>query len=71
VTRHHLSATWPLELLSTVTFSEKEGRTTMTNRGIPHHATDEERKTYAGSFPAMQAGFKGTFDQLADDLAKL
>jgi len=43
----------------------------MTNRGIPLHATDEERKTYAGAFPAMQAGFKGTFDQLADDLAKL
>jgi uncharacterized protein YndB with AHSA1/START domain len=70
VTRHPMSATWPLEVLSTVIFSDQDGRTTLTNRGTPNNATDAERKTFEGGFAGMQMGFKGTFDQLADYLAK-
>jgi uncharacterized protein YndB with AHSA1/START domain len=70
VTRHPASPTWPLEVLNTVTFSEQDGRTTLTIRGGPINATDEERATYDGSHASMQAGFKGTFDQLAAYLAE-
>lgn len=71
ITRHPLSSTWPLEVLSIVTFSEHEGKTTVTLVGQPLNATDEERKTFNAGFQGMQQGFKGTFDQLADYLARI
>jgi uncharacterized protein YndB with AHSA1/START domain len=68
--RHPMSATWPLEVLSTLTFEEHDGQTTVTLRGVPIHASDEERSTFEGGRSSMQQGFKGTLDQLADYLAK-
>lgn len=65
-----MSETWPLEMFNIVTLSEHDGRTTFTIRGRPIDATDEERATYVAGFELMQAGFGGTFDQLAAYLAK-
>jgi uncharacterized protein YndB with AHSA1/START domain len=65
-----LNDTWPLEVLNVVTLAEQGGKTTLTLRGSPINATDEERKTFAGMFDSMQKGFGGTFDQLVDYLAK-
>jgi uncharacterized protein YndB with AHSA1/START domain len=62
--------TWPLEVLNTLTLSENEGKTTLTLRGGPVNATEEERKTYEARFESMKQGFAGTFDQLAEYLAK-
>src|SRR5262249_12034381 len=45
--RHPLSATWPLEVLNTLTLTEQDGQTTLTMRGVPVNATEEERKTFA------------------------
>ena len=68
-TRHFASATWPLEVLNTLTLTEHTGNTTVALKGGPINATEEERKTFAAGFESMQKGFTGTFDQLAAYLA--
>jgi len=69
-TRAPFSPTWPLEVLNVLTLDEKDGRTTLTLRGTPVHATDEEIRTFDGHRPSMQQGFGGTFDQLDAYLRK-
>jgi len=71
ITRHPLSATWPLEMLSTTTFTEHQGKTTITLRWFPINATDIERSTFDSAHGGMQQGWTGTFDQLAEYLAKV
>ena len=44
--------------------------TTLTLRGSPINATAEERKAFEDGLKGMQQGFAGTFDQLAEHLAK-
>ena len=39
--------------------------------GGPINPTDEERAAFEGMFDSMNQGFGGTFDQLADYLAKV
>lgn len=70
VTRHPWDANWPLEMLSTVTFAEHEGRTTVTVTQLPLNATETERKVFAAGRESMRAGWTGTCDQLAEYLAK-
>jgi uncharacterized protein YndB with AHSA1/START domain len=67
--RHAASATWPLEVLNTLTFSEHQGKTTPTMKGIPVNPTEEERKTFEQGHKSMQHGFKGTLDQLDEYLS--
>ena len=69
ITRHPMSATWPLEVLNTLTFDEHGGKTTITLKGHPVNASEAELKTFHEGTKSMQQGFKGTFDQLADYLA--
>jgi len=69
VTRHPMSATWPLEVLNTAIFEDLGGKTKITLRGIPINATDEERRTFVEGFASMQQGFTGTLDQLEVYLA--
>jgi len=68
ITRHPLSPTWPQELLSTITFAEKDGKTTITVRWTPHNANEVEIKTFADGMASMVQGWGGTFDQLGDYL---
>jgi len=70
VTRHPMSATWPLEVLNTVTLAEERGKTTLTQSGGPINASDVERRTFEGAFEQMRMGFKGTLDQLEAYLAR-
>jgi uncharacterized protein YndB with AHSA1/START domain len=70
ITRHPMSPTWPLEMLSTTTFTEHQGRTTINLRWAPLNATEIERKTFDTSHDGMQHGWTGTFDQLDEYLAK-
>ena len=60
----------PLEIMNTVTFTEHEERTTITLRGRPINATEEEHTAYWNAQESMRQGFAGTFDQLADYLAE-
>jgi uncharacterized protein YndB with AHSA1/START domain len=66
LTRHPLSPTWPLELLTTVTFEDAPGgKTNLTLRWSPLNATDEENKTFAAARDGMTQGWTGTFERLA------
>jgi uncharacterized protein YndB with AHSA1/START domain len=65
LTRHPMSPTWPLELLSTFTFEEVAGgKTKFTVRWSPYNATEEERKTFETSHASMNQGWSGTMEQL-------
>jgi len=70
VTRHPLSPDWPLEVLSTLTFSELDGRTMFTLRGLPLNASEAERKAFEAAHESMQQGWTGTLDVLTDYLAQ-
>jgi uncharacterized protein YndB with AHSA1/START domain len=61
---------WPLEVLNVVTFTEQNRKTTIALRGVPINATEEERAIFAGNSESMRQGFGGTFEKLADLLAK-
>ena len=71
ITRAPFSATWPLEVMNTLTLTELDGKTTLTIEGGPHNATDEEMDTFRAGIPSMNQGFGGTFDQLDGYLATL
>ncbi len=64
------SPPWPVEMHSTVTFSEQEGRTEVRAQWFPLTATEEERRTFEAGQESMKMGFTGTFDQLEEYLAK-
>ncbi len=64
LTRQPFAAAWPLETLSTVTFTEHEGVTLLAIEGIPLGATDAECKVFAEGRDSMQQGWGGTLDQL-------
>ena len=71
ITRHPMSASWPLEMLSTTTFTEQNGKTTVTLRWAAHNATEEERRTFNTSHDGMNQGWTGTFEQLENYLVTL
>jgi len=60
---------WPLEVLNILTLTEQDGKTTLTLRGGPINATEDERKTYVSMFDSMRQGFGGSLDQLDAYLA--
>ena len=62
---------WPLEVINTVTFEEEEGKTTVTIKGNPHNATEEEYKVFESAIASLQQGFGGTFDRLDEYLVSL
>lgn len=64
VVRAPFSTEFPLEIHNTVTFEENAGKTTLTLRGGPRHATAPELAFFAGMHGSMRQGFGGTFDQL-------
>jgi uncharacterized protein YndB with AHSA1/START domain len=65
-----LEGKWPLEVLNTMTLTEQGGKTTISLRGGPINATEDERKIFASMADSMRQGFGGTFDQLDAYLAK-
>ncbi|GIO28318.1 SRPBCC family protein [Ornithinibacillus bavariensis] len=60
---------WPLEIINILTLTEENGKTSLTLRGGPFNATEDERAAFEGMRPNLEQGFEGTFDQLADYLA--
>jgi uncharacterized protein YndB with AHSA1/START domain len=69
ITRHPFSPTWPLQLLSTFTLTEENGKTTATIEWVPIDPTPEERQTFENAHDSMRQGWGGTFDQLAEYLS--
>ncbi len=70
-TRAPFSDDFPLEIINTLTFSERNGKTTLTLRGTPVDPTDVEREMFESMFDSMQQGFGGTLDQFAVYLAPI
>jgi uncharacterized protein YndB with AHSA1/START domain len=67
--RAPFSATWPLEILSTVTFTEQDGKTTLGLRGVALNATEAEQATFVEAARSLEAGWGGTLAQLEAYLA--
>jgi uncharacterized protein YndB with AHSA1/START domain len=70
LTHHPFSPNWPQEMLATTTFDEQAGKTTITIRWPPINPTQAEQNTFDTSHEGMKMGWGGTFDQLAEYLAK-
>jgi uncharacterized protein YndB with AHSA1/START domain len=68
-TRHPASATWPLEMLTTVTFEPAGSGTKVTVRWEPINATAEEIKTFDRARESMTQGWSGSFAQLDEYVA--
>ncbi|HTB63245.1 MAG TPA: SRPBCC domain-containing protein [Opitutales bacterium] len=64
ITRHPFSPGWPLEMLTTTTFTEQQGKTTITIQWSPLNATAEGCATFNSARPSMNQGWSGTFEQL-------
>ena len=65
LTRHPLSPTWPLKLMTTVTFEDAgAGKTKLTLRWSPLDASADEQKTFDAAHDGCRAGWGGSFEQL-------
>ena len=71
ITRAPFSPIWPLEVLNIWALEETNGKTTLTLKGHPINASEEERTTFEENFEGMQQGFSATFDQLDTYLTKI
>jgi uncharacterized protein YndB with AHSA1/START domain len=72
ITRHpFMKDPWPLQLLTTITFAENAGKTTVTVRWLPFDAEDDERRVFENNLASMNGGWGGTLDQLTTYLAEL
>lgn len=68
IARHPLAPTWPAEMLSTIIFTEQNGKTILEMSAIPINASEEEIKTFVEGFPSMNEGWGGTFSKLMNYL---
>ncbi|MFD2371592.1 SRPBCC domain-containing protein [Brevibacillus sp. GCM10020057] len=62
---------WPMGTLTTLTFTESEGKTILTVVLAPVSPTEAEDKIFRESKDMVKEGFSGTFDQLAEYLLKI
>jgi uncharacterized protein YndB with AHSA1/START domain len=69
VVQAEFSNSFPLEVHYHLSFTEVDGKTILTLRGGPLHATEEEHSFFNGMFDSMKQGFGATFDQLVQYLA--
>jgi uncharacterized protein YndB with AHSA1/START domain len=70
LTRHPLSPTWPLKLLTTVAFEDAPGgKCKLTLTWSPLDATAEEQATFDAAHDGVNGGWAGTFERLDDYLA--
>lgn len=69
IARHPLHASWPLEMMTVLTFEDIGGKTRFTVNWTPHNATADERKTFDDNHDSMRMGWGGTLEQLAAYLA--
>ena len=70
ITRHPWNESWPLQLLSIITFAQDGGKTTVHVKWTPLNPTEAEKKTFNDGQASMQQGWTGTMDQLGEYLSK-
>lgn len=71
VTRAPFAEDFPAEVRSMITFEEQGGKTVVTLKGEPLHASEAERKFFEGMAASMQNGWGMTFDVLTKYLETL
>ncbi|HEY1107374.1 MAG TPA: SRPBCC family protein [Opitutaceae bacterium] len=71
VVPHPMQKHWPREILTTVTFTERAGKTVVTVQWVPHEAPPEDRKAFEDNHPSMQGGWGGVYDGLGEYLGTL
>jgi uncharacterized protein YndB with AHSA1/START domain len=64
-TRHPMAPTWPLKILSTMTFEDVDGKTKVTVHWSPLAPSDIERDTFTAGMDSMKQGWGGTIDKYA------
>ena len=69
IIRAPFSDKFPLEVFNRFEFSEQNGKTTITLKGYPINASEEEMQMFVQATAGMQQGFAGTFSQLESYLA--
>ena len=74
LTRHPMAPTWPLQMLTTVTFEdapggERSGKTKLTLRWSPLDVSAEEQATFDAAHDSMRGGWTGSFERLDAYLA--
>lgn len=70
LSRHPMSATWPLEMHTRIKFTEHKGKTMLNIQWLPISPTEEECVTFDNAREGMSLGWTGTLDYLAAYLAK-
>ena len=71
LSHHPFAPNWPQKLLTTVTFAEENGKTTVTIRWAPYEATDVEIDAFDTARPNLTQGWTGTLDNLTEYVASL
>lgn len=72
LTRHPMSATWPLKTIATTTFEDAgSGKAKVTITWLPINSDDVELTTFDNARAGMDGGFAGTFAQLESYLTML
>jgi uncharacterized protein YndB with AHSA1/START domain len=69
ITRHPMHANWPLEILSTIRFVQRAGKTTVRVEWFPINASEVERATFDKARELMKSGWGGSLDRLGEYLA--
>jgi len=71
ITPHPLTKDpWPLQMLTDIAFTEKDGRTTVTILWLPYEASEAEWQTFEAGRESMKLGWGGTLEQLGAYVAK-
>lgn len=70
LTRPPMAPTWPLEILSTITFTDLGEKTAVSIAWLPINASAAERRTFQQGRASMQGGWSGCLDGIAAYLAK-
>ncbi len=71
ITRAPFFDSWPLEIFNRLSFTEKEGRTTIVSESYPLNATEQEVKTFIKERASFDGGLNATFDQLVLLLSRI
>ena len=71
LTRHPFAPDWPQQMLSTISFTEENWKTTVTVRWAPYMATEVECKVFDAGRAGMTQGWGGTMEQLTNYLAEI
>ena len=62
MTRHPISATWPLEMLSTATFARPRRQDDSDDQVVPLNPSPDERQTFEAGRDNVRQGWTGTVD---------